>query len=245
MMRKYFLGLILVCTSLPFFALASVTNGTIDPSFKYSWGENFGWMNWVANGGNVQITDSLVTGYVWSGEYGWINLSPANGGVANNCFGQLSGNAWSSALGWINMSGVVINDAGKFTGIAGTASTSAGRITFDCVNCDVRTDWRKCSLRDSGGGTISGPLSSNPVNITIDQRLDMLDDAAKKLTNSFAERVDLNQDGIIDIIDFNILLVNWGSTEAGNIADINLDGVVDILDMNLIMIFWGKIEISS
>jgi hypothetical protein len=243
-MRKYLLGLILICSALPFFALASATNGTIDPAFKYSWGENFGWINWVANGGNVQITDSAVTGYVWSGEYGWINLSPANGGVSNNCFGQLSGNAWSSALGWIDMAGVVINDAGKFTGIAGTANTPSGRITFDCSNCDVRTDWRKCSLRDSGGGVISGPYSSNPVSVTIEQRLEMLDEASEKLYSEFRGRVDINKDGIIDIVDFNILVMNWGRTDEGNVADVNLDGAVDILDMNIIMVFWGKLKSS-
>jgi hypothetical protein len=50
---------------------------------------------------------------------------------------------------------------------------------------------------------------------------------------------DANHDGRVDILDFNLLMVNWGSLVPNNIADFNRDGRVDILDFNLLMVNWG------
>lgn len=119
---------------------------------SYAWGENLSWINFAPPTGNVKVTDTAVTGYAWSQNYGWINMSPTNGGVTNNTSGQLGGNAWSSGLGgWIPFDGVTINSSGKFTGIAGIAGTTVGRINFDCTNCNVITDWRP---------TVTGPTST-------------------------------------------------------------------------------------
>lgn len=53
-----------------------------------------------------------------------------------------------------------------------------------------------------------------------------------------AQKVDANKDGKIDVLDFNTLMVNWGSTNANNVADFNGDGKVDVFDFNLLMINW-------
>jgi hypothetical protein len=53
-----------------------------------------------------------------------------------------------------------------------------------------------------------------------------------------AQKVDTNKDNKIDILDFNSLMVSWGSTIAGTIADFNADNKVDIFDFNLLMIYW-------
>jgi hypothetical protein len=143
------------------FVLASDTNGTIDSSYKYGWGENLGWINFKPDNAGLSITDTAITGYAWSRDVGWINFSPVNGGVTNNSSGQLGGYAWSSYSGWTNLSGVTINSSGKFIG-TGTSGGTAGRIRFDCDLCDVRTDWRPASARGSastgsgGGGGGSG-----------------------------------------------------------------------------------------
>ena len=57
--------------------------------------------------------------------------------------------------------------------------------------------------------------------------------------NADAQKVDSNHDGKIDVLDFNALMINWGSTSADNPADFNDDGKVDILDFNLLMIYWS------
>ena len=127
-------------------ALASETNGTI-PDDRYAWGENMGWVNFGCDNCSVAVTDSAVTGYAWNENYGWINLSPTNGGITNNSEGNLGGDAWAEGLGWISFDDVVINSSGEFTGTAGAVNTAAGRISFDCTNCNVTTDWRPASSR--------------------------------------------------------------------------------------------------
>src|SRR3989344_2438198 len=53
-----------------------------------------------------------------------------------------------------------------------------------------------------------------------------------------AQKVDANNDGKIDVLDFNTLMVHWGSTSVGTVADFNGDGTVDVFDFNLLMINW-------
>lgn len=153
-------------------ALASETKGTIFPGFKYAFGENLGWINFGCDNCNVHITDTGLSGHAWSRQYGWINLSPDGGGVTNNCAGELGGKAWSNSLGWVDFSGAQINGSGKFTGLAGTPLTKAGRVNFSCDNCNVSTDWLQCALRESPTQVIINSITNNVVpsisaNITI------------------------------------------------------------------------------
>lgn len=78
----------------------------------------------------------------------------------------------------------------------------------------------------SGGGGGGGGGGSTPITVNNDASNDDL-------------QADSNKDGKVDILDFNALMVNWG-TVAGSVADFNKDGVVDIFDFNLLMINWTK-----
>ncbi len=170
--------IVVFAASFSLYAHASETNGTIDATNKYAWGENVGWVNFAPQNNSTYsglvITDTAVTGYGWSKEFGWINFSPTNSGqgVINTSEGHLSGKAWISSLGWLDMSGVTINASGKFTGTAGTEGGSVGRVSFDCTNCNVVTDWRPVSVRKvitigSGGcvpGTSCGSILPPPPN---------------------------------------------------------------------------------
>lgn len=145
---------------------ASETNGTIvsGGNAGYAWSNQAGWVNFGIATTTVAltVTDSAITGYAWNSNYGWINMSPTNGGITIAANGALSGYAWGSSLGWINFSGVSINSSGKFTGTA--SGTIIGTLTFDCTNCDVRTDYRPLNFRTtpiptptpSGGGGSGG-----------------------------------------------------------------------------------------
>lgn len=61
-------------------------------------------------------------------------------------------------------------------------------------------------------------------------------------SNAFNVRVgevgDMDNDGKVDIVDFSILMTNWGSTEPGCVADLNGDGIVDIVDFSILMSHW-------
>lgn len=139
-------------------AQASETDGTIivdNPNAGYAWSDQIGWVNFGITNGNIHITDSGITGNAWNSNKGWINMAPTSGGVTVAANGALSGYAWSSNAGWVNFSGASINSSGKFTGAA--SGTIMGTLSFDCNNCDVRTDYRAQNFRTitpppSGGG---------------------------------------------------------------------------------------------
>jgi hypothetical protein len=159
----FFIFTILGLFSFTVSVSASNINGTISPSPKYAFGENLGWINFGCDNCNVHVTDTGLSGYAWSRQYGWINLSPDGSGVTNNCLGQLGGKAWSKSLGWLDFSGVTINAVGQFTGMAGTPSTKAGRVNFDCTSCDVSTDWRQCALRESPAQVVINSITDNTI----------------------------------------------------------------------------------
>jgi PGF-pre-PGF domain-containing protein len=127
------------------FVFASITDGTIDSTHRYAWSENAGWINFGCTHCNVRITDSAITGFAWNENFGWINLNPTHGGITNDGEGDLAGFAWGENLGWINFDNVFINIDGRFTGTA--TGTISGRINFDCVHCNVRTNWRPRRVR--------------------------------------------------------------------------------------------------
>jgi len=163
---------VFILFSFAFSVSASNIDGTISPSPRYAFGENLGWINFGCDNCNVHVTDTGLSGYAWSRQYGWINLSPDGSGVTNNCLGQLGGKAWSKSLGWLDFSGVTINAVGQFTGMAGTPSTKAGRVNFDCTNCDVSTDWLQCALRESPAQVLINSITDTTIpsitaNITI------------------------------------------------------------------------------
>jgi len=47
---------------------------------------------------------------------------------------------------------------------------------------------------------------------------------------------DLNCDGFVNLIDFSILLFNWGTTN--DVADINEDGTVSLPDFSVMLFYW-------
>ena len=89
---------------------------TINPANKFSYGANFGWMDWRGDTNNgVVIGVTFCSGYIYSANVGWINLgsgAPTNGvqylnlsandfGVNVDTFGNLSGYAYGANIGWI------------------------------------------------------------------------------------------------------------------------------------------------
>lgn len=53
-------------------------------------------------------------------------------------------------------------------------------------------------------------------------------------------KVDANNDGKVNVLDFVVLMINWGKAGTGNVGDFNNDSKVDILDFITLMINWTK-----
>lgn len=169
---KYFFLLIIIWGC--FTVSASTTDGTIDINNKTSLlclndsCSSTSQVNFLTTNGNpVHITDSGLTGNVWSETMGWVNLNPLNGGVTNTSSGVLGGYAWGENSGWINFNptngGVTITTQGEFDGFAW--SENYGWIKFDCevVNACVKTDWRPESVRGSRSSSGSFILPINTI----------------------------------------------------------------------------------
>jgi len=60
------------------------------------------------------------------------------------------------------------------------------------------------------------------------------------IVSSTAKPGDTNNDGKIDILDFNLLMVRWGipASTGATQGDFNSDGKVDIFDFNSLMVVW-------
>ena len=154
-------------------APALASSGAIDGTYHFAWNDNGGWVNWDSTNGNVSVTAAALTGYIWSADFGWINLAPSRGGVTNDGQGTLVGYAWGENTGWISFSGVTIDTSGVFHGHT-VAQNVFGTMTFDCTNCKVVTSWRPATSGGSsgasgggGGGTISGPIAVGYQNTQI------------------------------------------------------------------------------
>lgn len=157
---KLFLS-VLTFLVMPFFAFSAT--GTIDAVNKYSRIMNdsvlggTSQINWQPTGvGTTTVTDSAITGYIWSSSFGFINLAPTGAGVTNTTGGVLGGYAWGQNTGWINFAptggGVSISTTtGEFSGYAWGQNT--GWIEFDCGGgACVQTDWVTTTPGGGGGG---------------------------------------------------------------------------------------------
>jgi len=128
--------------------------------------------------------------------------------------------------------------SGMQTGVAGTvnncnpltiANGTIGAYPTCTVTCNsgYTLTGGVCVVSSGGGGGGGGggaTLLSIPVTPTCD-----------KFSMGDADR-----DCTIGILDYNILMVNWGKTEVNNTADFNSSGTVDIIDYNILMVNWGK-----
>lgn len=179
-----FFGLLI----MPFFAFAG--NISTGSNLGYAWSENAGYINFGLTSGNVTVTNNSVTGYAWDSIYGWLNLGPINiggtsYGVINDGIGNLSGYAWSAGAGWVPFSGITINSSGKFTGIT-TTSSSYGKISFNCMYCNVVTSW-KPTVSSNIVRTVSGsfpfynPLEEIPIVTPVYDKLPTEKDVSLKI----------------------------------------------------------------
>lgn len=249
-MKQRLVALIFVLGML--LPLSSLHAGTILSAFKFAWGSNIGYVNFE----ELIVDDNALSGYAWSTNAGWIKFNPVEGGVFNDGSGNLSGSAWGEQLGWIDFENVTINQTnGRFSGTA--TGDLSGIITFDCGNCDVRTDWRPAAppTPSTGGGGSPAPIElptigSAPVPVP-SSPIDVIYSEIRSDTpaGDAPYRADPFPDGFIDVLDFNVLMVRWGELtgDASSLscrdkifADINCDGHVDIIDFNELMVYWGK-----
>ncbi len=240
-----------------------VTAVSIDDSLGLSghvWGSQMGWINLKPTGQGVVVntTSGVLSGYAWSSTCGWVNFAPTNYGVSIlTDTAETSGGA-----------GTVV---GKFEGYAWCGGEAGGWIKFACIdpNACVKTNWVKTADRyvapTSGGGggggggggfVVSGAtLPTTAGQIVSDSNYSSQTGPQNQLNGDYTAlyRSDIDDKGVVDIFDFNLLMVNWAKKttidmtkpkpdrcKTVNVADVNCDGLVNILDFNTLMVNWAK-----
>jgi hypothetical protein len=165
-------------------SFASVSSGTIDPSYQYvkvchdvtcatTAGGSYGIINMRPTGFTpIRIDDTTgVTGQAWGNELGTITFNPIGGGVTiNTSTGAMSGYAYAATGGWmkldpIGVTPVTVNCSGELNGWAWIGGVNGGWVKFSAsgiaspstpadAGATVKTDWIPTSCRPSGGGVI-------------------------------------------------------------------------------------------
>jgi hypothetical protein len=198
--------------------VAAVQASNIDPTNKWAWGTNIGWINFRPTHAGVTVYEDHLEGYAWAENVGWIRLGSYTGGgsytyanstkddygVNRDPSGNLSGYAWGTNVGWINFNpthgGVNIDPiTGSFTGYAW--GENVGWISFKNT----------------------GPIAYNVVATTV----------------IAVTKGDVNGDGTIDLLDVRLCLqiaqgVLVGTPTQRSAADVDRDGAVDETDAQIL-----------
>jgi len=152
--KLVFLTLVSAFSLAPSALLHAAT--TIDPTNRYAYAANLGWVDWrgdTANG--AVIGDYVCSGYIYSANVGWIHLgggTPANNiryqnnsasdyGVNHDGSGNLRGYAYGANIGWIHFENTGAPAVDLVTGnLSGYAySANCGWISLSNVTAHVRT----------------------------------------------------------------------------------------------------------
>ena len=142
---------------------------TINATNSFSYGANFGWMNWRGNtNAGAVIGDFVCSGYIYAANLGWVSLgggSPTNGiqyqnlaagdyGVNHDGVGNLRGYAYGANFGWINFENIgapkVDLKTGRFSG--SIYSANCGWISLSNAFAQVQTDSFASGVDTDGDG---------------------------------------------------------------------------------------------
>lgn len=133
--------------------------------------------------------------------------------------------------------------------VSGGGYTTYGGTYFSAIDVIVTPPSTTESPRRRSSGDSNRRATTTPAIITNVTDKTFAQIVAETIVGRAPSRLDPYPDKWIDILDFNVIMVNWDkgtgdpiSKRCGDkiLADINCDGVVDILDFNLLMVYWGK-----
>jgi hypothetical protein len=113
------------------------------------------------------------------------------------------------------------------------SSSQWGTCTVVSCNSGYTQSGNSCLASYSGGGGGGGSSGGGGGSVST------VATTATPVVSTGTIRGDANNDGVVNILDYNSLMVSWGKG-GSNISDLNGDGIVDILDYNMLMVNWTK-----
>lgn len=96
------------------------------------------------------------------------------------------------------------------------------------------------TLETNHSQTISGLLANTTYHFMIVSK-DQAGNESKSSDYFFSTSIngDINRDGVINSLDYSLLMSRWLGSTAGLEEDLNGDGIVDTMDLGIIMSNWG------
>jgi len=155
----------------------------VDPTgdgSQYAWGEHIGWLNAEPQGDGgpgVLVNDLELTGWIWSGDFGWISLSCQNTsncgtndyGVVNDGKGNLSGFAWGEHIGWINFRTSGSSDCCIANGTPGCTERACEAVICNADAFCCYNNWDQfCADAAAAQATCSSSCAGDPSGVRID-----------------------------------------------------------------------------
>ncbi|HSU56450.1 MAG TPA: thrombospondin type 3 repeat-containing protein [Candidatus Dormibacteraeota bacterium] len=184
--RLHFASVAAVLTFLLRSAVSVHAATSINPTNKFAYGANIGWMDWRGNtNSGAVIGEYVCSGYLYAANVGWINLgsnAPANGiqyqnnsatdyGVNHDGLGNLRGFAWGANIGWLNFESNGAPRVNLATGkLSGSIySANCGWLSLSNAFAVVQTDHIPAGADSNANGlpdawerTFFGALGVNP-----------------------------------------------------------------------------------
>ncbi|MCP4361442.1 MAG: hypothetical protein GY796_25810 [Chloroflexi bacterium] len=162
--------LLAVLFALVLFSVAQAA--TIDPTNKWAWSTNAGWVNFNDANGSVDVYADHLEGYAWAENVGWIRMGTTTGGtphtyandaantygVNNDGCGNLSGSAWGTNVGWID-----------FDDLNGNVTIDPVSGEFDGYAWSENVGWVHLKDDDGGGPNAYNVAASSMGNLTYHQ----------------------------------------------------------------------------
>lgn len=159
----------LICILLALASFSASAATSINATNKYSYGANFGWMDWRGDTNSGAVIGAYVcSGYIYAANVGWINLgsgTATNGiyyqnlaagdfGVNNDGLGNLRGYAYGANIGWVNFENIGAPKVDLVTGkLSGSVySANCGWISLSNAFAHVQTDYIQPGIDTDGDG---------------------------------------------------------------------------------------------
>lgn len=207
--------LILSASGLPQGAAFNTTSG------------NFTWTPAVGQAGVYKLTFKVCDGYLTDSANVTVTVNKLNNLPIINFFEPLKGSFFSE--------GEIIN-------ISVNASDADGQV----LNYSIRIDGVKCSTDPSYAWETDYSSSGNrTIEVAVSDGIDEVKEQHVIFINNYHPRWDVNEDGVVNILDITIIAQNYGTDTKKPYPrwDVNQDGVINIQDLTLAGYHFGEILI--
>jgi hypothetical protein len=187
----------------------------------------FTWIPSIGQAGVYTFTFKVSDGYLTDSANVTVTVSKLNYLPVINYFEPLNGSFFSE---------------GERINVSVNASDADGQF----LNYSIKIDGVKCSTEPAYVWETDYSSSGNrTIEVAVSDGIDEVKEQHIIYINDYHPRWDVNEDGIVNILDITIIAQNYGTDTKKPYPrwDVNQDGVINIQDLTLAGYYFGEIVI--